>query len=171
MDPARRLHFGSTQERSILPATLTPNLGPGCHDNHQYGTIVYKLENTPMSRRGYGLSARTAARFPPLSKGLSPSPVQYQPDQTVSRSSISPGKTPFNCTAHRFRTESKEQYPGPGSYSVSMEHRTVSWPSCFGRPDWCRLPQPETKALRVQLQTDKDFRKQRSRLAYLSLYY
>lgn len=31
----------------------------------QFGTIVYVLQKTPGSGKGYSLSARTAARFPP----------------------------------------------------------------------------------------------------------
>lgn len=36
----------------------------------QFGTIVYDLQRTPGSKKGYGLSARTAARFPQGSKVL-----------------------------------------------------------------------------------------------------
>lgn len=36
----------------------------------QFDTIVYNLQKKPESQRGYVLSARTAARFPPLNKVL-----------------------------------------------------------------------------------------------------
>ncbi|KAK7884552.1 hypothetical protein WMY93_027675 [Mugilogobius chulae] len=151
-----------------------PDLGPGTYDNHKYGTIVYDSEHTPRSRKGYGLSARTAQRFPTLSKVVSPSPQQYQPDQSSSRT-ISPGRTPFNSTSRRFRegSHTSDQLLGPGSYSVceTEVNRKVSWPMCFGSPDWTRLPQLDKKSLRVKLHTEKEFLKQRSRLAYLSLYY
>ncbi|MEQ2276108.1 hypothetical protein XENORESO_013928, partial [Xenotaenia resolanae] len=48
----------------------TPDLGPGCYDNHEFNTIIYNLLKRPESKRGYVLSARTAARFPPLNKVL-----------------------------------------------------------------------------------------------------
>lgn len=34
----------------------------------QFGTMLYALEKTPESKKGYGLSARTAARFPSCNK-------------------------------------------------------------------------------------------------------
>ncbi|KAJ0036345.1 hypothetical protein NQD34_005022 [Periophthalmus magnuspinnatus] len=185
--PVRKVHFGSTQERRFVPFSYPPdrmgneyardtqpNVGPGSYESHQFGTIVYNLEKTPMSRKGYGLSARTAKRFPTVSKGMTPSPQQYQPDQSSSRI-IPPGKTPFNSTAQRFKMgpDTVNQSPGPGSYSVceTETHRRVSWPMCFGNPDWSRLPQLDKRSLRVKMPTDKEFLKQRSRLAYLSLYY
>ncbi|CAG6021916.1 unnamed protein product [Menidia menidia] len=78
---APKLAFGSTQDRKLFPVHYAPDrlgnelsrqtephLGPGCHDNHEFGTIIYNLEKTPGSKRGYGLSARTAVRFPLCNK-------------------------------------------------------------------------------------------------------
>ncbi|XP_047223337.1 protein pitchfork-like isoform X2 [Girardinichthys multiradiatus] len=185
--PARRVLFGSSQDRKIFPCHFapdrlgiqekreeTPDLGPGCYDNHEFNTIIYNLRKRPESKRGYVLSARTAVRFPPLNKKtMTPSPQQYQPDQSQSRVSP-PGRAPFMSNTHRFKktSHSADDSPGPGTYAQdSVTNRKVSWPMCFGRPDWSRLPQLEKRALRVKLTSDEEFIKHRSRLAYLSMYY
>ncbi|XP_058500179.1 protein pitchfork-like [Solea solea] len=184
--PVRKTVFGSRQERKLFPLHYAPDrlgnqmprqqallVGPGSYDNHEYDTIIYNLQKTPGSVRGYGLSARTAARFLPDDKNSTPSPQQYQQDQ--SQSTIPPpGKTPFNSTTRRFetRTGTAETSPGPGTYKHDVvTNRKVSWPMCFGSPDRFRLPQLEKKSLRVMLHDEKVFLKQRSRVAYLSLYY
>uniref|UniRef100_A0A3Q1G177 Primary cilia formation n=1 Tax=Acanthochromis polyacanthus TaxID=80966 RepID=A0A3Q1G177_9TELE len=150
-----------------------PHVGPGHYDNHKIGTIVYDLEKRPVSKKGYSLCARTAARFPPCNKAATPSPQQYQQDQTRSRV-IPPGKTPFSSTTQRFSSmpSTAEDSPGPGTYAHDVvTNRKVSWPMCFGSPDWSRLPQIDKKSLRVNLTGKKEFLKQRNRVAYLSLYY
>nr|XP_020474650.1 protein pitchfork [Monopterus albus] len=184
--PAQRVFFGSSQERKLFPLHYAPDrlgnqmsrhtaphLGPGRYDNHEFGTIVYDLKKTPGSNKGYSLSARTAARFPPCSKTVAPSPQQYQQDQSQSRIPP-PGKTPFNSSAQRFKRTSStaEHNPGPGTYTHDVvTTRKVSWPMRFGRPDWSRLPHQEKSSLRVKVNSEKEFLKQRSRVAYLSLYY
>ncbi|XP_026222714.1 protein pitchfork [Anabas testudineus] len=184
--PAQRVFFGSSQERKLFPLHYAPDrlgnqmsrrdaphVGPGCYDNHEFGTMMSELQTTPGSRKGYGLSARTAARFPPCSKNETPSPQQYQQDQSQSRIPP-PSRTPFNSTTQRFQSmwSTAEDSPGPGSYSHhALTNRKVSWPTCFGRPDWSRLPQLEKKSYRVKLNSEKEFLKHRSRVAYLSLYY
>ncbi|XP_042265042.1 protein pitchfork-like [Thunnus albacares] len=184
--PVQRLFFGSTQERRLFPLHYAPDrlgnqmsrqeaphVGPGCYDNHEFGTIMYNSKKTPGSKKGYGLSARTAARFPPCSNTATPSPQHYQ--QIQSWSTVSPpSKIPFNSNTQRFKTMSRtaEDSPGPGTYTHdTVTNRKVSWPMCFGSPDWSRLPQLEKRSLGVKLNNDKEFLKQRSRLAYLSLYY
>ncbi|KAF3697313.1 Protein pitchfork [Channa argus] len=128
------------------------HLGPGCY-NHEFGTMLYNLEKTPVSKKGYGLSARTAARFPPCSTTVTPSPLQYQKDQ--SQSTVPPpNKTPFSSTTQRFKSQSvtTENSPGPATYNHDVvTNRKVNWPMCFGRPDWSQLPQQEKKALRVMV--------------------
>uniref|UniRef100_A0A3P8RPC2 Si:ch211-66i15.4 n=1 Tax=Amphiprion percula TaxID=161767 RepID=A0A3P8RPC2_AMPPE len=127
------------------------------------GTIVYDLEKRPVSKKGYSLCARTAARFPPCNKTATPSPQQYQQDQSRS-TVVPPGKTPFSSTTQRFSSmpSTAEDSP-PGTYAHDVvRNRKVSWPMCFGSPDWSRLPQMDKK---------KEFLKQRNRVAYLSLYY
>ncbi|XP_068997930.1 ciliary microtubule-associated protein 3 [Embiotoca jacksoni] len=184
--PVQRVVFGSSQERKVFPLHFAPDrlgnqmarpraphLGPGCYDNHEFGTILYNLEKTPGSKRGYGLSARTAARFPPTNKFLTPSPWAYQQDQTGSRV-VPSSKTPFSSATQRFRSVpcTADDTPGPGTYAQHVAtNRKVSWPMCFGSPDWSRLPQLEKKSLRVKLSIDKEFLKRRTRVAYLSLYF
>ncbi|XP_034392449.1 protein pitchfork-like isoform X2 [Cyclopterus lumpus] len=178
--PFQRVHFGSSQERKLLPVHFAPDrlgiqmsrpegphVGPGCYDNHTFGTMLYDLQKRPESKRGYSLSARTAARFPACGS------VQYQQDQSQTRVPP-PGKTPFNSTSQRFKIMSctVEDSPGPGYYAQdAVTNRKVSWPMCFGSPDWSRLPQLEKKSLRVKLNSETALLKHRSRVAYMSLYY
>ncbi|KAM6982503.1 ciliary microtubule-associated protein 3 [Tautogolabrus adspersus] len=183
--PTRTIFFGSSQERKLFPyyhapdrlgnemsRQPEPHMGPGCYDNHEFGTILYDLQKTTESNRGYVIAARTAARFPPCNKMVTPSPAKYQPDQSQSRIPP-PGKTPFNSNTQRFSsTLRSECNPGPGTYApVAVTNRKVTWPMCFGSPDWSRLPQLEKKSLRVKLNNEKEFSKHRSRVAYFSLYY
>ncbi|XP_012708790.2 protein pitchfork [Fundulus heteroclitus] len=184
---ARKVNFWTSQDRKLYPCHFAPDrlgnqlkreeaphLGPGSYEVHKFGTIMYDIQTKPESKRGYVLAARTAPRFPPFNKNqLTPSSQQYQPDQSQSRVPP-PGTAPFGSNAHRFKETSHPagDSPGPGTYSQdAVTNRKVSWPMCFGRPDWSNLPQLEKKALRVELTSDKEFVKQRSRLAYLSLYY
>ncbi|KAK5864030.1 hypothetical protein PBY51_001007 [Eleginops maclovinus] len=184
--PVQGIWFGTSQERRLFPSYFAPDrlgnhmrrpdmphLGPACYDNHEYGTILYDIQKKPGSKKGYSLSARTAARFPPCSKTATPSPQQYQQDQSFCRVPP-PGKTPFASTTQRFKTLlcTAEESPGPGTYAHdAATARKVSWPMCFGTPDWSRLPQIEKKSLRVKLNNEKEFMKHRRRVAYLSLYY
>ncbi|XP_047427682.1 protein pitchfork-like [Mugil cephalus] len=184
--PVQRVFFGSSQERRLFPLHYAPDrlgnqmsrqeepcLGPGCYDNHKFGTIVDDLEKTPGSKKGYGLSARTATRFPTFKKAQTPSPQQYQQDQHTFKIPA-PSKIPFSSTTRRFFSipHTAEGSPGPGTYAHdAVINKKVSWPMCFGSPDWSRLPQLEKKSLRVKLSNEKEFIKQRNRLAYLSLYY
>ncbi|XP_069382799.1 ciliary microtubule-associated protein 3 isoform X2 [Paralichthys olivaceus] len=178
--------FCSSQERKLFPLHYAPDrlgnqmhrqgaphLGPGCYFNQEFGTILYDLQMRPESNKGYVLSARTAARFPPCGKTVTPSPQQYQKDH--SRSTIvPPGKSPFDSTTERFKPTAcaAEDSPGPGTYKPdAVTNRKVSWPMCFGRPDWSRLPPLEKKSLRVKLHSERSLLEQRSRVAYLSLYY
>ncbi|TMS16446.1 Protein pitchfork [Larimichthys crocea] len=185
-NPVHGVFFGTNQDRKLFPFSFAPdrlgnelareaapNVGPSSYDNHKIGSIQYEIEKKPESKRGYGLCARTAARFPPCSKTGTPSPQQYQPDQSRSRVPP-PGKTPFNSNTERFKSlpRTVEDSPGPGNYAHDRAtNRKVSWPMCFGGPDWSRLPQPEKLSLRVKLDSEKEFLKHRSRMAYLSLYY
>ncbi|TFK03718.1 rhodopsin [Platysternon megacephalum] len=60
----------------------------------------------------------------------------------------------------------------PGTYEADkLPHKKITWPMKFGSPDWSLVPMPERRTLRTELITDKEFRKHRNRLAYLSLYY
>ncbi|XP_041860358.1 protein pitchfork-like [Melanotaenia boesemani] len=175
--PPGRVVFGSSQKRRIFPVQNAPDrmgnqlsrpdaphLGPGCYNNHEFGTIIQALQNKPGSQRGYGSCANTAARFIPTKQAVTPSPQQYQPDQ--NRSTVPPpGKTPFGSTARRFIRvpRTAEETPGPAVFYVhEVTHKKVSWPMCFGRPDWSKLPPLEKKSLRGKLTSERDFLKQRS---------
>ncbi len=89
----------------------------------------------------------------------------------------------------------------PGVYVHDTSQSKVSWPMKFSSPDWSKVPSLERRALRtevqicltffyklqfketivflhnlmcfvsMQLYNDKEFRKQRNRVAYLSLFY
>ncbi|KAL1020613.1 hypothetical protein UPYG_G00002430 [Umbra pygmaea] len=182
--PLRSVAFGSCQERETFPTKYAPNRlgnelslqgaphrGPGCYDSHIIGTILYDVQKRPESIKGYAFAARTASRFLPSVKTVSPSPQQKQDrwPQVCPFNSI-----PFNTTTQRFKTNpvTAESNPGPGSYDHdSTQNRKVAWPMKFGSPDWGRVPQLESKALRTKLPCDKEFVKQRSRMAYLQLFY
>ncbi|XP_060930694.1 ciliary microtubule-associated protein 3-like [Limanda limanda] len=182
----RSAAFCSSQERKLFPLHHAPDrlgnmmhrqgaphLGPGCYVNHEFGTIYHDLQMRPESNKGYIVSARTAARFPPSGKTVTPSPQHYQQDHSQS-TIVPPGKSPFNSTTQRFKPPAcaAEASPGPGTYQPdAATNRKVSWPMCFGRPDWSRLPPLEKKSVRVKLHSEKALLKQRSRVAYLSLYF
>uniref|UniRef100_A0A3Q4G123 Protein pitchfork-like n=1 Tax=Neolamprologus brichardi TaxID=32507 RepID=A0A3Q4G123_NEOBR len=160
--PAQRVCFGSSLERRLFPLHYAPDrlgnqmaqqgpphIGPGSYDNHEFGTIVYDLQKTPGSKKGYSLSARTAVRFPPCNK------VRYTKKFPVI-----------------LRLTDVILRHSPGTYADDrVTNRKVSWPMCFGRPDWSSLPQIGKKSLRVKLASEKEYLKQRSRVAYLNLYY
>ncbi|KAG7323230.1 hypothetical protein KOW79_012932 [Hemibagrus wyckioides] len=182
-----KVAFGSCQERKMFPTHGAPNRmgneqltldssptpGPGCYDNHVVGTIVYNLKRRPESMKGYALAARTAPRFLPSFQTVTPSPQKYQPDWSVSQM-CSPGKSSSNSTEPRFMSQSASvsSNPGPGTYKLDgPRNQKVSWPMKFGSPDWSRVPMLQRKALHTELPCDKEFRKHRSRLAYLQLYY
>lgn len=133
-----------------MSRTGAAQLGPGCYDNHNFGTMQHHMRSKPSSTRGYGLSARTAARFTSLYQDVTPSPQQYQPDQ--SRSTLPPvGQVPFSSSTPRFRSQQPSQDgPGPGTYNLHVEtSRKVSWPMRFGRPDWAALPPLDRHSLEV----------------------
>ncbi|XP_067301904.1 ciliary microtubule-associated protein 3 isoform X2 [Pseudorasbora parva] len=181
--------FGSCQKRLIFPTHFPPNrmgnaemlalhgstdskkLGPGCYENHTVGTLIYDLQHRPESKRGYVLAARTEPRFLPPFKTDTPSPQKYQQDWTLSKV-CPPRKAPFNSTTVRLRPSNADSSPGPGAYAYdTIQNKRVSWPMKFGSPDWSKVPLLERRALRTELLHDKEFRKQRNRVAYLRLFF
>ncbi|KAB1273847.1 Protein pitchfork [Camelus dromedarius] len=135
--------------------------------------LAYNLSKIPTSRKGYAFGARTAMRFKPISKDTTPHPGMYQ---TVNPWGQKDKRNfaPFNALSPRFRTYSKDPcYPGPGTYNPeTKEPQKITWPMRFGSPDWAQIPCLQKRTLKAEvLSTDKDFRKHRSRVAYLSLYY
>ncbi|XP_013910687.1 PREDICTED: protein pitchfork [Thamnophis sirtalis] len=60
----------------------------------------------------------------------------------------------------------------PGTYNPNkLPHRHVSWPGKFGSPDWSLVPMPQRRTFRAELISDKEFKKYRNLVAYLSIYY
>ncbi|XP_062872112.1 ciliary microtubule-associated protein 3-like [Trichomycterus rosablanca] len=185
---ATRVAFGSCQERKMFPTHSAPNrmgneqpglhgsdeLGPGSYHNQVHvDTIIYNLRKKPESKKGYSLAARTAPRFLPPLQTVTPSPQKYQQDWSASRACC-PGKTPFNSISQRFSSKSATVScsPGPGFYDLETTfNQKVSWPMKFGSPDWSKVALPEKKALHTELHCDKEFLKQRNRVAYLSMFY
>uniref|UniRef100_A0A3Q3F363 Si:ch211-66i15.4 n=1 Tax=Labrus bergylta TaxID=56723 RepID=A0A3Q3F363_9LABR len=166
--PTRRISFGSSQERRLFPVHHAPDrlgnemsrqpephMGPGCYDNHEFGTILYDLQKTPESKRGYVISARTATRFPPCNKVHEPH--RYYTSYLWYHS----------CTEGTSNRMMFMLGSSPGTYAPdAVTNRKVTWPMCFGSPDWSRLPQLEKNSTMKE-----EFSKHRSRVAYLSLYY
>ncbi|XP_036446740.1 protein pitchfork-like isoform X2 [Colossoma macropomum] len=149
-----KVAFGSCEERKMFPAHSAPN---------RMGNEFQPLHGSPA--RGPGCYDNHVT--------VTPSPQKYQQDWSVSRV-CPPGRTPFNSTTQRVTSKpaTASFNPGPGSYAHDSPHdQKVSWPMKFGSPDWSRVPQMERKALRTELPCDKEFLKQRNRVAYLRLFY
>ncbi|OXB71613.1 UNVERIFIED_CONTAM: hypothetical protein H355_006148 [Colinus virginianus] len=70
----------------------------------------------------------------------------------------------------------------PGTYDADKRlHKKITWPMKFGSPDWSLVPMPAKRMLNTEVQKvwtrdewmlimDREFRKHRNRVAYLSLY-
>ncbi|XP_010991781.1 ciliary microtubule-associated protein 3 isoform X1 [Camelus dromedarius] len=185
-EPLVNYSFGTRQQRKLFPHFHPPSLlgnkflplsgvshrGPGYYiPEDKYG-LAYNLSKIPTSRKEYAFGARTAMRFKPISKDTTPYPGMYQ---TVNPWGQKDKRNfaPFNALSPRFRTYSKDPcYPGPTTYNPEIKPpRKVTWPMRFGSPDWAQIPCLQKRTLKAELSTDKDFRKHRSRVAYLSLYY
>ncbi|XP_011365600.2 protein pitchfork [Pteropus vampyrus] len=177
--------FGTCQQRKLFPHFHPPNSlgnkflplrgephrGPGCYtaENNVY-ELAYNLSRIPTSRKGYAFGARTSVRFKPI-KDMTPNPSTYQ---TVNlEQKHKQNFAPFNTLLPRFRTYSKDTYfPGPGTYNPEIKPPPrITWPMKFGSPDWAQVPCLQKRTLKAELSTDKDFRKHRNRVAYLSLFY
>ncbi|XP_029429763.1 protein pitchfork-like isoform X2 [Rhinatrema bivittatum] len=178
----RQLSFGTTQERrqfpyycapdrlgtELVPIRGPPHIGPATYEVDKVTGIMYYLNAKPQSKKGYTLGARAAQRFPPSWKDVPP------PSLWIKERIFTPNFAPFSANAERFETRISDSmlFPGPGSYSCEVhQNRKVSWPMKFGAPDWSLVPSLAKRTLKSELLTDKEFRKKRSRIAYLSLYY
>ncbi|XP_047639036.1 protein pitchfork-like [Phacochoerus africanus] len=177
--------FGTCQQRKLfphfsppsllgnkfLPLRGAPHLGPGCYLTEDSYGLAYNLSKIPTSKKGYTFGARTAMRFEPISKGTTPYPGMYQtvsPQEQTHKRNFAP----FNSLLPRFKAGSKDTYPGPGTYNPEVKtSQKIIWPMKFGPPDWAQIPCLQKRTLKAELPTDKDFRKHRNRVAYLSLYY
>uniref|UniRef100_A0A3B4H0H4 Uncharacterized protein n=1 Tax=Pundamilia nyererei TaxID=303518 RepID=A0A3B4H0H4_9CICH len=164
--PAQRVCFGSSLERRLFPLHYAPDrlgnqmsqqgpphVGPGSYDNHEVcvrekesrGTFSsgFRYGRLPGAASWWGATSRASAKKIKKMLAVTPSPWQYQQDQSGSRVSP-PGKIAFSSKAQRFKTTpcTSERSPGPGTYAHDrVTNRKVSWPMCFGRPDWSSLPQ------------------------------
>lgn len=154
-------HLGYQMQREVAP-----HRGPGCYDHHKFASMMHDMmplyDDTKMINKGY-------VRSLDVNKTVTPSPQKYQQDQPCSR--ILP---PFNSSEARFiiKSVTTDSTPGPGTYShEAVMSRKVAWPMSFGSPNWVKFPQLERKTVRAVLPCESDFKKQRARVAYLSLYY
>ncbi|XP_035108346.1 ciliary microtubule-associated protein 3 isoform X1 [Callithrix jacchus] len=184
-DTADNYCFGTCQQRKLFPHCHPPNLignkfvplrgsphrGPGCYLPEAYG-LAYNLSKIPTSTKGYTLGARTAVRFKPIQKEMTPCAGRYQ---QVSRQQEKHKQNfaPFNVLVPRFKNYSKDTYyPSPGTYNPEKKPPPkISWPMRFGSPDWAQVPCLPKRTLKAELSTDKELRKHRNRVAYLSLFY
>ncbi|NXS94635.1 PIFO protein, partial [Jacana jacana] len=185
-DAQKRISFGSCQERKMFPLHHAPDrlgvqliairgspaLGPGCYLSQEV-SFRYSLEKRPLSQKGYVLGARTAQRFKPEPQTVTPSPATYQSLWKTERKR-QPACVPFSTKTPRFpdKTSDKDFFPGPGTYETDKRvHKKITWPMKFGSPDWSLVPTPAKRMLKTELTIDREFRKHRDRVAYLSLYY
>ncbi|KFV52114.1 Protein pitchfork, partial [Tyto alba] len=189
-DVQKQISFGSCQERKVFPLHHAsdrlgiqliairgdPSLGPGCYLSHERGSLQYYLEKQPLSKKGYVIGARTAQRFIPEPQTVTPSPATYQSFWKKERK-CQPAYAPFSTKTPRFpdKPSDKEFFPGPGTYEPGKQlHKRITWPMKFGSPDWSLVPMPVKRMLKMEVQKmtiDREFRKHRDRVAYLSLYY
>ncbi|KAM8795949.1 ciliary microtubule-associated protein 3 [Eudromia elegans] len=184
----KRISFGSCQERKLFPFHHAPDrlgiqtipirgdthLGPGSYQNHKKSSLVYCLAQKPQSKKGYVIGARTAQRFLPEARTVTPGPAAYQARRKKERKRP-PTRAPFCIKTPRFPEKplEREFFPGPGTYEADklLLPKKITWPMKFGSPDWSLVPKPVKKTLKTELAADREFRKHRNRLAYLSLHY
>ncbi|XP_061488238.1 ciliary microtubule-associated protein 3 [Rhineura floridana] len=185
----KRNSFGSCQQRKIFPLCYAPDRlgnenvpikgdpdrGPGAYNHAERTSLLYHLAHRPESTKGYTMGARTTPRFGLLNKHVTPAPTTYQSIWIKDHHKHhQPAFAPFHSNIPRFteQLQDKDFFPGPGTYDAyNMPHRHVTWPGKFGSPDWSLVPTPVKRTLRTELLTDKEFRKHRNLVAYLSIYY
>uniref|UniRef100_A0A8D0P2G3 Primary cilia formation n=1 Tax=Sus scrofa TaxID=9823 RepID=A0A8D0P2G3_PIG len=144
--------FGTCQQRKLFPHFYPPNL---------LGNKCVPLRGAPHRGPGCYLTEDDMTPYPGMYQTVSPQEQKHK--QNFG---------PFNSLLPRFKTDSKDTYPGPATYNPEIKpSRKVSWPMKFGSPDWAQVPCLQKRTLKAELPTDKDFRKHRNRVAYLSLYY
>ncbi|XP_023088428.1 protein pitchfork isoform X2 [Piliocolobus tephrosceles] len=144
--------FGTCQQRKLFPHFHPPNL---------IGNKFVPLRGSP--HRGPGCY---------LPDEMTPAAGMYQkvsPQQEKHKQNFAP----FNVLVPRFKNYPKDTYyPSPGAYNPEKKPPPkIAWPMKFGSPDWAQVPCLQKRTLKAELSTDKDFRKHRNRVAYLSLYY
>uniref|UniRef100_A0A2R8MYD6 Ciliary microtubule associated protein 3 n=1 Tax=Callithrix jacchus TaxID=9483 RepID=A0A2R8MYD6_CALJA len=151
-DTADNYCFGTCQQRKLFPHCHPPNL---------IGNKFVPLRGSP--HRGPGCY---------LPEEMTPCAGRYQ---QVSRQQEKHKQNfaPFNVLVPRFKNYSKDTYyPSPGTYNPEKKPPPkISWPMRFGSPDWAQVPCLPKRTLKAELSTDKELRKHRNRVAYLSLFY
>uniref|UniRef100_A0A8D2D9N5 Ciliary microtubule associated protein 3 n=1 Tax=Sciurus vulgaris TaxID=55149 RepID=A0A8D2D9N5_SCIVU len=144
--------FGSCQHRRLFPHFYPPN---------RLGNKFLPLRGFPHTGPGCYITDELT-----LHPGLYQKVKNWKekPKQNFA---------PFNTLVPRFQSCLKDpSYPGPGTYNPEKKPLPkVTWPMKFGSPDWAQVPSLEKRTLKAELSTDKEFRKHRNRVAYLSLYY
>ncbi|XP_042198179.1 protein pitchfork-like [Callorhinchus milii] len=147
------------------PIRGTPNRGPGTYNNHLRNSIVQNMKEKPLSNYGYVLGARTQRRFTQPCK---------LPEQMDKRQGVQAGSGSFWLFPSKKKKESWKDLvtPGPGTYEHQLKcNRRITWPMKFSSPDWSLVSSPKRRTLRIELPSDKDFRKHRNKMAYFSLYF
>lgn len=132
--------FGTRQQRKLFPHFHPPNFlgnkflplrgaphrGPGSYMADMHG-LAYNLSKIPTSRKGYTFGARTAVRFKPINKDMTPYPGMYQ-TVTPREQKHKQNFAPFNTLLPRFRTCSKDTYD-PGYvcllFSGALQQRAI----------------------------------------------
>uniref|UniRef100_A0A4W3GLH8 Protein pitchfork n=1 Tax=Callorhinchus milii TaxID=7868 RepID=A0A4W3GLH8_CALMI len=109
------------------------------------GPGTYNNHLKPLSNYGYVLGARTQRRF-----------TQASCEVGINR----PIEGGILCIS------------SPGTYEHQLKcNRRITWPMKFSSPDWSLVSSPKRRTLRIELPSDKDFRKHRNKMAYFSLYF
>ncbi|XP_068125526.1 ciliary microtubule-associated protein 3 isoform X2 [Hyperolius riggenbachi] len=153
-DTSKKVCFGSTQDRKHFPHHCAPD---------RLGNELAPIRGAP--NRGPGCYNNEEME--------TPSPAEYQSSWSKERT-FSANYVPFSIQAVRFPDKMSDLSlnPGPGVYEREIHvGRKVSWPGQFGSIDWSSVPSLQKRTLRSELLTDREFRKNRNRVAYLSLYY
>uniref|UniRef100_A0A8B9QWD4 Protein pitchfork n=1 Tax=Apteryx owenii TaxID=8824 RepID=A0A8B9QWD4_APTOW len=174
-----RISFGSCQERKLFPLHHAPDrlgiqlipirgdpwLGPGCYQNHKVSFFGFHAQSFSFTADIQYRSSKTMT--------VTPGPGMYQSWWKKERK-CQPAYAPFSIKSPRFPDKplDREFFPGPGTYEADkLLHKKVTWPMKFGSPDWSLVPMPVKTTLGAELIADREFRKHRNRMAYLSLYY
>ncbi|KAM8932098.1 ciliary microtubule-associated protein 3-like isoform 3-T3 [Lycaon pictus] len=144
--------FGTSQPRKLFPHHHPPSL---------LGNKFLPLRGAPHRGPGCYIAEDDMMLYPSMYQA-------ENPQEQIHKQNFAP----FNAFLPRFRTSKDTSNPGPGTYNPEMKPSPkITWPMKFGSPDWAQVPCLQKRTLKAELSTDKDFRKHRNRVAYLSLFY
>uniref|UniRef100_A0A8B9N2J9 Primary cilia formation n=1 Tax=Accipiter nisus TaxID=211598 RepID=A0A8B9N2J9_9AVES len=173
----KRISFGSCQERKMFPLHHAPD---------RLGIQLIAIRGDPLLGPGRYLSQEVSCSVFMLRV--------FPSQKTHSTGAIGPWPaTPVNTTIcicpmdqgraskfwyYKHHTPAPEMryfvpfFLRPGTYKADKQlHKKITWPMKFGSPDWSLVPMPAKRMLKMELTIDREFRKHRDRVAYLSLYY